>query len=445
MLFQRPDKSTTMTESPLLSTLAGRLEAMHMKATAYRIWTKRRGTVILGLVFLAQIMFVLMLLTTTGIPNTTTGELTGQGFPLTPYISHERSLRPANNVPPRHIPGLKCVQVVGHRGMQSIEGLGAVFRLNQVVPFLASYYQLKLGFPSKPSEHNYDLGHIFSDCGYRYTYATFPPSCTISENKMYTPMCARADCECMADAYHKTLTNLTKTQKCTTIGFLTDRFKTLRYSGCIKSLMLRYFGTQGAAKPAWEYDVVHYRMGDLANTPGGKSFALEELGFLIHALCKLSERDIVILTEGRPEVPDCRDGPGRVMLASDTSLSETFQIFQHAHSISVGVSGFAFILAEIATPKRVVVLDWHARFYRWVHCEKWTLVTKGGSMFHFESKLHMEYYAMSNSEMEREITFLNPGDIKHIHFNVSVPERVWSPQLMLPAVTFNGSHNDFEV
>lgn len=408
--------------------------AFQVKAMNWHVWTKQRGSLLIAAIFGIQLLIIVILLNRSELPSTTE-----TGFRLTPYIASERAMLPAFRAPPRHLAGLQCLQVVGHRGLHTIEGLGAVFRLNQVVPFLASYYKVKLGLPSKPSEHDYDVGKLFSDCGYLDTYASFPPECTIFESAVYTPMCARADCECLADAFHEVLSNATR-QGCKTVGFMTDRFKTLRYSGCIKPLLLRYFGTVGGARPSLAYDVVHYRMGDLANLPGGKSFSINELGFLIHALCKLSERDIVVVTEGVPHLPQCRHGRTRVVLASDTSLPETFQIMQHAHSVSVGVSGFAYLLAEIATPQRMVVLDWHARSYRWVECEKWTLITKGGSVFHFESRLHMEQYAMSASNMEQEISFLNPGDARKIAFNLTVADRVWTADMMKPVLTYNVSN-----
>lgn len=340
---------------------------------------------------------------------------------------------PRPTSPPRHIPGLKCIQLARDGG--SREGMGAKMRLNQIAPFLASYYNVKLAFTSMYSKHEYDLVDMFDDCGYKAgTKDTFPEKCVVDESYLEIDLCPRGDCGCMAAQFHDSIVQKVQ-DGCDIVGARPNRFKTLEFSGCLGDVMRRYFATKGT--PKWEYDVIHYRMGDLAGVPGGKSFSRDQVANLITAMCVKSRRDIVVLTEGAPEIPECAEefgGAKRIVLAADTDVRHVFQIAQHGKSLSMGVSGFSFLMTEMAQPERMVVLFQHARYYRWVRAPKWTLVAAGGARFHFNSKAHMELYAMSNSDSEKEIKFRNPGDRRTLQWNWSVPTRQWTTQMMTPAV-----------
>lgn len=347
----------------------------------------------------------------------------------------------------RRLPRLRCVQIVGAKGLQSIEGIGAVFRLNQLAVFLASYYRVDLAFPSKESEHHYDLGELFSDCGYRKTYMDFPNECVLNQERVFIEECASGDCHCLGRQYHKYVHRLVHDADCPVIGVLSDRYKTQQFSGCYQPLLYRYFGTKplrsvsGSRKtpeepqfqrfmqPYWNYDVIHYRHGDLADKPGGKSFAPYQIEHLMRTLCDMSDRDIIVLTENYPPVPHCLN-ESRVVV-SNSSLEHAFVIMQYAKHVAVGLGGFSIILAEMARPVRMVMLDLHVRFFRWLPCDKWTVVTGSGARFHFGSRAHMLAYALSSANLHRE-RFLNPGDIKHKRLTWKVPTRVWSPELMVP-------------
>lgn len=416
---------------------------MKRKAVS-RKWTFRgKGSVVLPLCLLIQVIFVVSVIRNCIMwhyPHSATlvhrflGDASTSTSTTTTF---EQQLRPLTTaVPPRMIRGLECIQIAGRRGLHSIEGIGAVFRLDQLGPFLASYYNVKFAMPSKPSEHGYDISHFFSDCGYRESYERFPAQCILEQDKILFEVCPRADCACLASQYHPHITALVR-NGCTVVGIIPDRFKTLEFSGCFRSTLLRYFGSRGPP-PNWEYDVIHYRRGDLASKPGGKSFSVWEFSTLMKALCAQSDRDIVVITEGtNVEAPRCRHektGKDRVVLAADTSISEALQIAQHAKTLSIGLSGFAFLIAEMASPSRMVLIEFQARFYRWVNCEKWTLVSKDSSAFNFATKVHMDFYTMSHSSLNRELRFLNPGDLKSIAFHPSLVTRTWNRDMMAPAI-----------
>lgn len=376
-------------------------------------------------------------------PSTLTSTPTEVNYP----IYFERQLTPDYNsyhpeyddpsiltVPDvRRIGKLKCIQIVGVKGLQSIEGIGAVFRLNQLAVFLASYYKKKLAFPSRSSEHDYDLSEMFSDCGYSKTYMDFPEHCTLDQEKVFIEECSAGDCHCLGKQLHPYVSNLVNNNNCDIIGILSDRYKTQQFSGCLQPLLYRYFGTQKLSKhvrkPDWEYDVIHYRHGDLAEKPGGKSFAPYQFEHLMRTLCDLSTRDIIILTENHPPVPHCSN-MSRVFVAN-ASVQHAFAVIQHAKHVAVGLGGFSIVLAEMAKPVRMIMLDLHVGFFRWLPCNKWSVVTGSGARFHFNSRAHMLSYALSNANLHRE-RFLNPGDIKLKRLNWLVPTRMWTPQLMAP-------------
>lgn len=333
----------------------------------------------------------------------------------------------------RKVRGLKCVQIAGDRGLQSIEGIGAVYRLNQMAVFIASYFQVDLAFPSKTSEHGYDLSKFFSDCGHSQSYMDMPDECILNQEYMFIEECPAGDCHCLGNQIRPYLTQMLSEhgRKCSVIGVLSDRYKTQQFSGCVRPLLSRYFGTKPEGeRPKWEFDAIHYRHGDLAEKPGGKSFAPYQLEHLMRTLCDMSERDIVILTEGSPPVPRCHGHRNRIVIANE-SIQHAFAIMQHAQHVAVGLGGFSIILAEMAKPTRMIMLDLHVRFFRWLSCDAWTVVTGSGARYHFGSRAHMLLYALSSANLHRE-RFLNPGDIKLKRLEWAVPSRAFESKLLGP-------------
>lgn len=182
-------------------------------------------------------------------------------------------------------------------------------------------------------------------------------------------------------------------RKCQSLLVDNDATRTIEYSGCLPNTIRRYFGTD--EEPAVEYDAVHLRAGDLSARGGGKTFTDLEMFFILTAMCRLSKRDIVVLTEGHPKLPMVKDCGDRVVMASDESLHDTIQIFQHAKNVAAGSSSFAGLLLEAARPERVITLSRVLSFVEWVACENWTVIGKRGAVFHFDSRESMLSIARS--------------------------------------------------
>lgn len=308
------------------------------------------------------------------------------------------------------------------------EGLGAILRRNQLAVFLADVYAADLAWDHMPSSHGYNTDSFFSEC------QPAQDGCKLFQKSMVLPRCPRGDCVCLwqgvsryllsvkeeeeddegSDKKKKTEQGKSMEMNCTVLGVKNDRLVTQEYSGCMGDAMRRYFvhsnktlashllpsTTSTTTSPIMttttapttttkgEYDVIHYRMGDLRKKPGTKSPSEIELFYLLEAMCKLSTRRIYILTEGNPGIPDvsCFD---RLFMASDTSLHDAFSIMRYARIVSVGSSSFSIVLAEVAQPEEVVTLHRTLALYEWMDAERWTVVMERGEFFHFDSKVGM--------------------------------------------------------
>lgn len=308
---------------------------------------------------------------------------------------------------------LRCVKVAP-RG-QTNEGIGATLRRNQLALFIAESYSSKVAFPNITSAHGYKIQDLFDSC------PTPSAKCTVYLEKMVLFRCPRADCECHRKRMRRYTTG--KSQTCRVLQVETDRIRTMEYSGCMKGVLSSYLGT--TIRPPVEYDALHYRAGDLANMNGGKSFSSNELLYLLTAMCKLSERDIVVVTEGLPELPKPLNCWNRIVLASDTTVQEAFQIFQHAKTVAVGTSSFATMMMEVASPTHMVLLARTAAVYEWVDCEYWTVIGARGAVFHFDSKKMMTETVLSGAGIKAR-SQRTKNQEKWNNLKVGVPPRRWT-------------------
>lgn len=298
---------------------------------------------------------------------------------------------------------------------QTREGIGAVLRRNQFGLFLADTYDAKVAFPKITSEHGYEMDKMFDTCP--------EPSekCTIREADLILYRCPRSDCACHRQQIAPYMDRIAAS--CKVVLFVNQQVRTMEYSGCTDRTLRRYFGTEKT--PVVPYDALHYRAGDLAGRKGGKTFSPRELFYLLNAMCRLSTRDIVVCTEGTPNIPIPDPCKGRLVLASDTSMQDVFRIFQHAKTVAVGTSSLATMVMEIARPERVVMLERVLPRFEWVDCEQWTLIEKMGAVFHFKSKSLMVDAALSGRPlMIRSLRTDNQHS--STRFREGVPERRWS-------------------
>lgn len=270
---------------------------------------------------------------------------------------------------------VKCVLA-----MQSnfTRGLGAIIMRNHLAAFVASIEHVPLAFSPLYSTHGYDLGSFFSDCA---DNQTVPAECTVHHWKMGLKQCTRGDCKCISDQVSPHLAIVRRS--CDTIRVESDGLLDLELSGCIRYMMDRQFGNRTA--PPVEYDAIHFGIGDLKGY-GLDSFSKRDLFCIVRAMCDLSDRPIVIITEGNPTVPHLGSCGRRIVLANDESIKESFRIIQHANNVAIGTSSLALAMMELATPERVTVMQAAAGFYEWVNCENWTVIGDRCEAFHFNSK-----------------------------------------------------------
>lgn len=255
------------------------------------------------------------------------------------------------------------------------EGIGAIVTRNNLLFYLSDLYSARIAWFHQISSHRYDIQRLFSSC-------PIPsPNCFIDSRRTALMRCARGDCECMAASVRPFSDPLAL--RCEVLGVHVDQFRSTEYFGCFRSVLKRYFVHN--LVPAFEYDALHYRMGDVAWDPGNKSFSQWELQSILQQFCILSDRPLVVLTEGTPQIPrvSCF---GRVILAADASLNDTFTIMHYAKIIAVGDSTFAFSLAEVSSPEHVIVLQRSLEKYEWMSVSKWTVVDGLGISFHFANK-----------------------------------------------------------
>ena len=310
---------------------------------------------------------------------------------------------------------IKCVLAMQNGGR---EGLGAVILRNNLAFFIASIEKVPLAFPTPlQSNHGYKLSSFFSDCA---RLEKIPPECTLNHWNMALPRCPRGDCKCMSDQVNSHLT--VARRSCNTIGVVPNTLYSMEFAGCNGNVMHRYFGNKTV--PSVEYDAIHYRMGDMRKSPGLKSFSKRDLYCIVRAMCAVSERPIVIVTQGNPTVPHLGSCAKRIIMANSTSVEEAFRIFQHAKNVAIGTSSFALAMMELASPERVIVVQGTAGYYEWVNCEKWTIIGERCEAFHFDSKELMVDRAVRHPTM-MTMAFRTAKEIPETQFGLKIPTRFW--------------------
>lgn len=311
---------------------------------------------------------------------------------------------------------------------QSLEGFGAIILRNQVPLFISSWYNVPFEFHGGESAHGYNISDLFGKCQsppplLRDFQGIREHRCTIDLENIILPQCRVHDCKCFQRGIEVHV-NKAVARGCPDITVRIDGFKRYTYLACLRPLMEKYLGWKNP-KPTWEYDVVHYRLGDLEVKGGGKKFSMEFMETSVDILCRSSKRDIIVLTEGSPKLPTCED---RVVLAADTSIEHAMQIMQFAKTAVVGKSSFSFAMMIMSQAESVIMERGVVEKYFWLHVEKWYLVEEDYGVFHYESKKHMMDDVTSYGDL-RKVIFRKLGDIKPAP-QFFQPNRTWSVQMM---------------
>lgn len=313
---------------------------------------------------------------------------------------------------------LQCVSVI--ESSISREGVGEFIRRNQLAFFLADRYSARISFPDITSSHGYEVHNLFSSCKEESKW------CTLRQGDMIIDRCPRADCRCLWRESDKYIHE--KARACNVLSLRNDALRTMEYSGCLRNVLSSYFTSdeKHKDKKAKPYQVLHYRAGDLKKHPGGKSISMVEMFYILDTMCRTSEHDIIILTEGRPKIPDVRICRNRLVLAGNTSLNEAFMLVKHAKTVSVGDSSFAIAMMEVARPDRIVLLTRSVPTYEWVDCARWTILDQRGVPFHFHSKrLMLEAVisgrptAVRSHRLEQQVVTIGT------RVKLKVLERIW--------------------
>ena len=283
-------------------------------------------------------------------------------------------------------PPLRCVQISNKT--QSQEGLGALVRRNQFAFLIADTYNADVSFPSINSSHGYDISNLFDQC-------PEPASdCVLNQATLKIYRCPRGDCHCLRAEMRRHVSHLAR--RCSSLLVHNDNARTMEFSGCIKSVLTKYLGK--ASKPVpnknleatREWDAVHYRAGDLTDSQlGKKAFLPQELYFVLKEMCTRSGRDIVVLTEDVSNLPRVRGCQHRILLARDTPLLVTLAIARYAKTLSVGRSAFAMIMAELASPDTMMVMQRDVTLFDWMPVQDWTVFFEFGIKYHFNDRQFM--------------------------------------------------------
>ena len=307
-----------------------------------------------------------------------------------------------------------CIEII--RNFDGKEGVGARIKRTQFAFFLASILRAEIDFPKLNSSHWYFTHELFSKC------QKAEPACNLSEETAAIARCPRGDCDCLKDKVVPHVLPLAR--RCSVISVENVQERTMEYGGCLGQVVSRYFGM---THPPWEsldYDAIHIRAGDMANQTTGKAYHPNEIQVLLKQMCLLSNRDIVIVTEGAPEMPVIRECGDRLVLSGNNTLKEAFGIFQHAKQVSLGTSSFAGLLAEVVRPERMIVVERAAEVLEWVDCEKWTVLSKKYAVFHFDSK-QMMLHAVIDRSLESRSYHTKTGQ-QAMTCDSAVPRRRWS-------------------
>lgn len=316
----------------------------------------------------------------------------------------------------RTAPLTKCVIA---EGFQNNEGIGQALKRNQFAIFVAQMLNARLALPDKHTGHNYSLGQFFDHCeapNGKHKH------CELNLHELLLDRCERGDCDCLESTLAPYVQPLA--ERCPTISVMHDKFKTQEYSGCISQVLTRYLG--GANRWPRPYNAIHYRQGDLAEKHNSNKNALRFLYNQVNFMCKHSQHDIIVVTEGEPEVPTCEN---RVVLAGNTTIQEAFSIMQHADWIGVGKSGFAIAMMQIATPQRVLMEKWVMPNYDWVNAPSWTVFNQVGAAFNFKSTEEAFRRVYSGAGIDL-LTYKNPSLLKYVRFDAEVPQRRWKNEAL---------------
>ena len=290
-----------------------------------------------------------------------------------------------------------------------VEGLGDYLQRSHFAFFLAHWFDVPITAPNSTSTHGFQVAPLFGKC------PRARKKCFIDEGKYDISSCEYGDCECHFERVIPLLKTVPKS--CKTLLVRGRPYLTLEYSGCLRRPLTRHLGT--TKLPRRPYDVIHYRMGDVAFTQTGKTFSLETLYIMIRTMCRMSDRDIVILTEGENEIPQCED---RIVLANDLPIADNFKLFQHASVVGVGGSSFALAMMEVAKPKAVIVTAQYAQQYEFLDCESWSLIGAKGEIVHFDSKEYMLKSALSGRNLGLRVYNANDDMHKKL-ISATVPTR----------------------
>eukprot|EP00178_Gracilaria_changii_P000288 TRINITY_DN1034_c0_g1_i1.p1 TRINITY_DN1034_c0_g1~~TRINITY_DN1034_c0_g1_i1.p1 ORF type:complete len:382 (+),score=52.34 TRINITY_DN1034_c0_g1_i1:135-1280(+) len=317
-----------------------------------------------------------------------------------------------------------CVLVMGK---QNNEGIGQTLLRNQFAVFVAEILSSKLNFPEHMSHHGYNLADFFDRCASspharNNSTPTVPERCVLRKKQLLMRNCRRGDCECLRRETMRHVRPLAT--RCDIIGVQHDSFKTLEYAGCISNVMTRYFGGPNRWRKA--YNAVHYRQGDLKEKHDANDNWMYMLNNMISFMCRHSERDIVIVTQGEPEVPKCED---RVVLAGNTSERESFAILQHAQWIGVENSGFGIAMMQIAKPERVLMDTFVTKWYDWLIKPEWTVFNRAGAVFSFASGRDAIEAKYAGAGLEVR-TLRGQYLKKYDRFVAEVPARRWEKEAL---------------
>lgn len=205
---------------------------------------------------------------------------------------------------------------------------------------------------------------------------------------------------------------------CSTVGVKNDAYERMEFCGCLRVLG-QYVGNGDV--PEKEYDAFHYP------TEGESGATRLEAAIILKMMCKLSNRDIVVVVRKGTSLSTC----GERLILADVDAKRAVQIFQHARVVGAGGSEMSDFLLELAKPERVVVSRRSARRFEWVDCDRWTIVDGAdGSWHHFASRKDFVTVIMSSRDLKDERMTRKEGNLRVENYDMEVPRRVWVDGMM---------------
>lgn len=201
---------------------------------------------------------------------------------------------------------------------------------------------------------------------------------------------------------------------CNTVGVKNDAYDRLEFSGCL-NVLERYLG--GEKRPNKPYDAMYYpeRMDEL------------EAVIVLQMMCKMSEREIVIVGKGGRPMVRC----GERLVVADVAEREMVEIFRHARVVGVVGREDVELLMEMARPERVVVVRRGARRLEWVRCEKWTVMDgSDASWHHYGRKETFVKVVTSSRDLVNERMYRKKSVFKLDKYEREIPGRRWEEGMM---------------